>query len=202
MSPKLPSSVWDQPYGYGLVSRGFHWLMAGLFAVQFLSAILHVIERKMALTEVLWAAHASVGFTLLVLVILRAVWGLLNIGRRPLHGKGFLGLASLGGHIAMYGLMISIPAVAVLRAFGGGRGFSVFGIELFQPGERNALLMAPARLLHGPAGWALLALVAGHVVMVFVHRYAWREDILGRMTRGRQDDGALLVERRETVAAE
>lgn len=202
MTPSSASTIWDRPNGYGIVSRGLHWLMAALFALQFLSAIFQLIDRKLPITQVLWSAHYSVGFTLLVLVVLRAGWGLVNLGNRPLHGKGLLGLASLGGHLAMYALMIFIPAVAVLRAYGGGRGFSVFGMQLFQPGERNEALMAPAHLLHGPAGWVLLALVAGHVAMVFVHRYAWREDVLGRMTRGCQDDAALVTARRQPAPAE
>lgn len=202
MPPKSTSALWDNPNGYGLVSRGLHWLMAALFALQFLSAAFHLVDRNLETTKTLWATHYSVGFALLLLVVFRAVWGLINLGNRPLHGKGLVGLASLAGHLALYALMIFIPAVAILRAYGGGRGFRAFGVEIFQPGARNEVLMTPAQLLHGPAGWVLLALVAGHVAMVFVHRYAWREDILGRMTRGAQDDAGLSAGRPQPAPAE
>jgi len=191
MSLETTASIWDRPQGYGLVSRTLHWLMAALFAAQFLSAVFHLVDRELPVTKTLWGMHYTLGFTLLVLVVLRAVWGVLNLGTRPPHGHGLIGLAALGGHLALYALMIFVPAVALLRAYGGGRGFAVFGFTIFQPGTRDEALMAPAHLLHGPAGWALLALVAGHVLMVFVHKYVWREDILGRMTRGRQDDARL-----------
>ena len=191
MSLETNASIWDRSQGYGLVSRTLHWLMAVLFAVQFLSAILRFLDRDMALSKTIWGVHYTLGFVLLVLVALRAVWGVMNLRTRPPHGHGLIGLASLGGHLALYALMIFVPAIGLLRVYGGGKGFSVFGIQLFQPGPRDEALMAPGHLLHGPAGWALLALVAGHILMVFVHKYAWREDILGRMTRGRQDDGQL-----------
>jgi cytochrome b561 len=192
MSRETSVRLFDDANGYGLVSRSLHWLMAALFALQFLSAIFHFIDRELPVTQLLWATHYSVGFTLLVLVVLRAVWGLINLGHRPPHGKGLLGLASLGAHLAIYALMIFIPSVAVLRAYGGGRGMTVYGVQIFQPGERNEVLVAPAHLLHGPAGWLLLVMVIGHIGMVFVHKYAWREDILGRMTRGRQDDARFV----------
>lgn len=191
MSLETTASIWDRPQGYGLVSRALHWLMAALFAAQFLSAILRFIDRDMALSKTIWGIHYTLGFVLLVLVVLRAIWGVLNLRTRPPHGHGLIGLASLGGHLALYALMIFVPAIGLLRVYGGGRGFSVFGYQLFQPGTRDEALMAPGHLLHGPAGWVLLALVAGHILMVFVHKYLWREDILGRMTRGRQDDGQL-----------
>lgn len=35
-----PQSVWlDTPHRYGRISRGFHWLMAALFAWQFTGEI-------------------------------------------------------------------------------------------------------------------------------------------------------------------
>ncbi|MCD2172652.1 cytochrome b [Rhizobium sp. C4] len=191
MSPEPTPSIWDRPQGYGIVSRVLHWLMAVLFAAQFLSAILRLIDRELPMTKTVWGIHYTLGFALLVLVAVRAVWGLLNLRTRPPHGKGLMGLASLGGHLALYALMLFVPAIGLLRAYAGGRGFIAFGVQIFQPGTRDEALMAPGQLLHGPAGWVLLALVAGHILMVFVHKYLWREDILGRMTRGYQDDRRL-----------
>ncbi len=191
MSVNTTQSLWDRPHGYGLVSRVLHWLMAALFAVQFVSAIFHLVDRQLPLTKAIWSVHYSIGLTLFILVIIRAVWGVMNLRTRPLHGHGLLGLASLVGHLALYALMIFVPGVALVRAYGGGRGFSAFGVQIFQPGASDEAMVAPAHLLHGPAGWALLALVAGHIVMVFVHKHLWQEDVLGRMTRGRQDDARI-----------
>lgn len=180
------STLFDHPEGYGAVTRAFHWLMAALFAWQFLSAILHAVDRDMPAARFFWSWHSSVGFLLLVTVVLRGVWALANLGNRPVYAVGLLGTAARLGHLVLYLLMLAIPTLAVVRAYGSGRGLSVFGIEVFTgSGERIPALMAPANAAHGLLGWTLLALVAGHIVMALAHAYLWREDTLTRMLRGR-----------------
>ena len=41
--------------------------------------------------------------------------------------------------------------------------------------------MAPANLSHGVIAWTLLAVVAGHVAMVALHHFFWRDTTLARM---------------------
>ncbi|MCM5554359.1 cytochrome b [Pleomorphomonas sp. NRK KF1] len=183
---KDQSTLFDHPEGYGTISRALHWLMAALFAWQFLSAILHAVDREMPAARFFWSWHMSVGFLLLIAVVLRGAWALVNLGNRPVHAAGLLGIAARLGHLALYLLMLAVPAVAVLRAYGSGRGLSVFGIEVFAGGgERIPELMAPANAMHGLLGWALLALTLGHIGMALAHAYLWRQDTLTRMVRGR-----------------
>lgn len=183
---KADSTLFDHPDGYGSVSRALHWLMAILFTWQFVSAILHAVDREMPAARFFWSWHMSVGFLLLLAVVLRGVWALINIGRRPPYAASFLGIAARLGHLALYVLMGAVPLLATLRAYGSGRGLSVFGIEVFAGGgERIPALMAPANAAHGLLGWALLILTLGHVAMAIAHTYLWREDTLTRMLRGR-----------------
>ena len=35
--------------------------------------------------------------------------------------------------------------------------------------------------MHGVLGWALLALIVGHMLMVLVHRYFWKDEVAQRM---------------------
>ena len=82
-------TVWlDTPERYGRVSRGFHWVMAALFAWQFTGALLYVTIGDAALTRLIGGSHFTLGFTLFVLVLLRGVWGLANLHRRPAHRDG------------------------------------------------------------------------------------------------------------------
>ena len=183
---KDQSTLFDHPEGYGAISRALHWLMVALFAWQFLSAVLHAIDHEMSVARFFWSWHMSIGFLLLVTVVIRGAWALVNLGNRPPHATGLLGVASRLGHLALYLLMMAVPTLAVLRAYGSGRGLSVFGFEVFAGGgERIPELMAPANAAHGLLGWALLALTLGHVAMALAHAYLWREDTLTRMLRGR-----------------
>jgi cytochrome b561 len=35
--------------------------------------------------------------------------------------------------------------------------------------------------VHGLLAWVLLAAIAGHILMVLVHRFIWKDDTVGRM---------------------
>jgi len=176
------NTIWDRPSGYGLVSRALHWLMALLFIWQFASALLRVAAKDTAIYSIFWSAHYQLGFALLVLVLLRGAWGFLNLSRRP-HKSGHVGKLAALGHIVIYGLMFAVPALALLRTYGSGRGFSFLGIQIFeQTGVQNAALTAPGSALHGLLGWVLLAVIVGHVMMAFIHHFALRDDTLRYMT--------------------
>ena len=186
MHPQYRRSIFDDRQGYGIVSRTLHWLMAALFAWQFTGALVHLLAPQSGARQLFWPTHTTVGFSLLLLVLLRGAWGLANARRRPQQASRRLGRAALIGHLAIYALMVAVPVLALVRTYGGGRAFSYFGLTIFgATGNRVPGLMAPGNALHGPLGWTLFALILGHVAMSFVHRFAWKEDVIGPMTRGR-----------------
>lgn len=173
----------DTPLAYGTISRLLHWGMAVLFAWQFTGMALKLaLGRGSQLASFMVGTHGSVGFLLLVLVLLRAAWALAQRPQRPPHQSGLIGRLALLGHLALYGLMLIVPTLALLRGFGSGKGVRLFGVQLQQPtGVETGWMTAPGNLLHGNLAWVLLALIAGHVAMVAVHRYLWRDDVSGRM---------------------
>lgn len=176
------NTIYDMSSGYGLISRALHWLMAILFLWQFVSALLRVAAKDTPIYSFFWSAHHQLGFVLLVLVILRGVWGILNLNCRP-HKSGHVGKLAALGHIVIYVLMFAVPSLALLRTYGSGRGFSFVGIHIFeQTGVQDAALTAPGNALHGLLGWALLAVIMGHILMAFIHHFALRDDTLRHMT--------------------
>lgn len=167
---------------YGSFTRLLHWGMALLLFWQFLSAASRVLAEDTALEHFLWSTHKPLGALLMVLIVVRVAWALFNASHRPPS----LNVAAKAGHVALYLLMLFIPAAALLRQYGSGRSFEPFGIPLFAgfDGDKIEWLMAPANLLHGWAGWLLLAMVTGHIVMVFVHRRSDNQvDVLRRMIK-------------------
>ncbi|HWX50696.1 MAG TPA: cytochrome b [Roseomonas sp.] len=172
----------DTPSRYGLVSRTLHWGMALLFTWQFVGMLVRLTVGRSPLTAFMVGSHGGVGALLFLLVLLRGAWGLLNLRRRPPHAEGLSGRAARLGHLALYGLMLLVPALALLRQYGSGRAFAPFGLPLM-PGFEGRIesLMAPANAVHGLLAWALLALAGGHITMALVHRFLWRDDVLARM---------------------
>ena len=176
---------YDSEQRYGAVSRFLHWSMALILVWQFASALSHWLMEDTEVEQFLFGTHKIVGLLLLILVVARATWSLINRGHRP---PSLNAMAQLG-HSAMYALMVTIPLIALVRQYGSGREFSPLGIQLmagFEGGEVG-WMTAPANLLHGWLGWALLAMIIGHITMVFIHRRRPADDdVLGRMLGDRQ----------------
>ncbi|MBT8419090.1 MAG: cytochrome b [Silicimonas sp.] len=172
----------DTPARYGLLSRTLHWGMAALFAAQFISAAAHwALPRENTLREALWSYHNDLGMTLFLLVLVRGVWGLMNIPRRP-EQSGRMGTAAVAGHVAIYALMVIVPASRILAAAGSTRGLSYFGIEIFAPRDVEVAWMQVAAEWHGTMGWILGLLVLGHIAMAAIwHRMVRRDGVLERM---------------------
>ncbi|MCJ2134924.1 cytochrome b [Methylobacterium sp. J-026] len=178
-------AVWrDTPQGYGRVSRGFHWLMAALFAWQFAGALLYVGLGDTALTRFVGGSHFTLGFTLFALVLLRGAWGLANLTRRPPHA-GRLGRAAVAGHAVIYALMIVVPGLALLRQYGSGKPFSPYGLPVMAARDGKIdWMVAPGDLLHHWLAFLLLAVLLGHIAMAVLHRVLWNDAVLTRMVRG------------------
>lgn len=172
----------DNGLRYGLVTRAFHWSMAAILLWQFSGIVINRLFGRSALSDFLNSTHGELGAAILLLAASRALWGFYNLTNRPRHERGILGTAARLGHIGLYVLMLFIPAVAFLRAFGSEWGLALFGIQFVPQGnERVEWMVAPANLLHGIFAWTLLALVAGHIAMALIHRFVWKDEVVGRM---------------------
>ncbi|MFC4350145.1 cytochrome b [Fodinicurvata halophila] len=180
----MNTSLMDHRRGYGLVSRVLHWGMALLVLWQAVSALLHYFADDTAVTDFFFGAHTTIGFLILVFAVLRGFWGLANLARRPEHSRPIDRLAAFG-HLAMYLLLIAVPLIALIREYGSGEGFAVFGIQIFpsfQPEIEWTGDLGGA--LHGELGWVLFLLIAVHILMALVHEFVWKETRLARMTTG------------------
>lgn len=172
----------DDGLRYGLVTRALHWAMAGLLAWQFAGMAVKLIVGRAPITAFMVGTHKPIGFILLALLIVRALWGLSNLRNRPPHQHGVWGQAAVAGHLVLYGLMLAAPSLALLRQFGSGKPFDVFGLPVFAGGGPEIEWMtAPANAAHGLLAWVMLAAIAGHIIMVLVHRYVWKDDTARRM---------------------
>jgi len=170
----------DNKHSYGQVSRILHWGMALLLLWQFLSAASHFFFDDTAIEAFFWPTHKPMGFLLFVLIIIRIIWALMNVSRRPPSINWFARL----GHITLYILMLAIPSLGLLRQYGSGRSFEVFGITIFSGFESEKIqwTLDLGGLLHGELGWLLLALTIGHVIMSYWHkRTGSNKNVMPRM---------------------
>lgn len=175
----------DSEQRYGIVTRALHWAMAAIFLWQFLGMGLRAALGRTPLVTFFVSSHGAVGALLFVLALTRILWGLANRSRRPAYEPGLLGSLARAGHAGLYALMVIVPSLALLRAWGSGRGFEPFGIPVFTAtGQQIAWATAPANAVHGLLAWVLLLLIGGHAFMVLVHHYILRDDTARRMIPG------------------
>lgn len=172
----------DDGYRYGRLTRWLHWAVAGILAWQFTGMAVKLIVGRAPITAFWVGTHKWVGTVLMLLILVRAVWGLWNMTRRPPHQPGLIGLAALAGHLTLYALMLVVPALALLRQWGSGKPLEAFGVTLMEKGGAEiAWMTAPADAAHGLLAWVLLAAIVGHIAMVLVHRYVWNDGTTRRM---------------------
>ena len=158
----------DTTERYGTVTRLLHWSMALLIAWQFLSAIAHYGFEDSAFEAFFWPTHKPLGLLLMILIVVRLLWALKNLASRPPS----INLPAKLGHLGIYALLLLVPALALLRQYGSGRAFDPFGIALMPGGgDKIDWMVDLGSLLHGELGWVLLAMIAGHIAMAFVHRH-------------------------------
>ena len=155
----------DTHAGFGIVSRAFHWGMALLIAWQFTTATVHLVAEDTALDDFFFATHYSAGFAIFLLVFARGAWGLANVSNRPPHaGARFERFAATVGQVVLYGLMLVVPLIMIVRAVASGRGFRAFGAQLVAPDADPAPAAdyAAFSAAHVVLGWAFHAFIALH----------------------------------------
>lgn len=181
------SNIWmDSRERYGLVSRALHWGMSYLLIWQLFSITTWKVFGPAEWVKIVTSFgpyHGTVGLLVVGLVVLRAIWAFINRKRRPPYEVGGMGRVAFAGHVLLYALMFAIPALALLRAYGNGKGWSPWGLPLIPAtGEEVEWMMAPANALHSLLAWGLFILIAGHILMALHHRAVDRNGISARMT--------------------
>ncbi|RMX15358.1 cytochrome b [Vandammella animalimorsus] len=180
----------DSPLRFGRISRLLHWAMALLLAWQFVGMALKLAFDLSPRDSWLVGTHNHVGVVLWLLAVLRALWALAQWPQRPAYGPGVIAQCARAGHGLLYLLMLLVPTLALLRLYASGRAFALFGQwPIFSASAPNQALVqainAPRDSLgaswHGLLGWLLLAVIAGHIAMVLVHHFIWRDDTARRM---------------------
>ncbi|MCK6475724.1 MAG: cytochrome b/b6 domain-containing protein [Phycisphaerales bacterium] len=166
--------IWDIP------TRLFHWL----FAVGFLAAA--AISLTVDGEGPLFAYHAIIGLALAALLVLRLAWGLVGSryarlgelvfgpGRLVEYAKGVLigGGKRYVGHNP--GSAYAIVAMFVLLG-----ALAVTGVMLGTGNEG-------VKEVHEFCAYAMLAVVAVHILGVIVHSARHRENITASMIHGRK----------------
>lgn len=169
---------------YGIVAKGFHWLLFlmlsfSIIAGNFLASMPKGPEKLQAA-----GMHKSFGVVLLLLILARLAWRLIN--ETPKDPDGTPAIQRLMAHAmhwVLYALMFAQPLSGILMSQAAGYPVSFFGLfELPVLLDKDTSLAQFFRSVHGTVWILLLVAVVGHAGAALHHHFIRKDAVLKQMS--------------------
>ena len=165
---------------YGLISKTFHWYMAGILLFVLLLGNLSEHTPK-KYYDFLMLVHNSLGLIILILVILRLLWRWSNPKPEKINKNKLLNkLSNLAFFIFYFG-MFAGPITGYILMNIEGKEVLFFGIELANIVNSNRDFEKLAHNFHGIACDLLLYTFILHLIAALYHHYIKKDQILSRI---------------------
>jgi cytochrome b561 len=170
---------------YGLVSRVLHWGMAlAIFAMFGFGKWMRTLDYYSPWYKQAPHLHKSVGITLLVLLLARFVWRLVNQHPDDSHLKP--AERKLGNlmHLGFYALLLVLMVAGYLISTVDGRSLDVFNLFSVPSFYQQKGLEDTFGFIHEWLAHLLIGLVVLHALAALKHHFIDRDVTLRRMWRG------------------
>lgn len=165
---------------YGSVAKFFHWVIFLLvFSMLVFGFFMGDVPKDWQ--RFVYNTHKLTGLTILVLVMLRLCWALINKKPALVMTSAIEKIAEHTVHGLLYAFLMLMPILGWIGSSAGGRppklGDWVIGLPL---GE-DKVLKEWAFHWHGIVAWIIIGLVTIHVLAALYHHFIRRDDVLRRM---------------------
>lgn len=177
--------------GYDATSKWLHWGLAVAIGLMFVSAALMDIELPPDQRKMLFTAHKTIGFFILLAGIFRLFWRMKHPAPRlptEIMPKWQI-KAAKAAHFSLYALGIFVPIAGWKMVSAGPYGLSLFGVlpvpNLPMPSSDPDTLNTLRHLFSGAheiLATILLIVIVIHVGAAIMHHFVDRDDILLRMS--------------------
>ncbi|MDF1758659.1 MAG: cytochrome b [Legionellaceae bacterium] len=166
---------------FGLISIMFHWTMAiiiiGLLAVGLFMKHFALDSQK----NLLYGLHKEFGILILILVVFRLIWKLVNTSPHLSLSKFEL-IASRVVQFAFYGFMIAMPFSGWLISSAANKTVSFFGLFTMPSLISSDKILLPVFLfIHKWFAYILIANIILHISAALKHHYINKDKILRRI---------------------
>lgn len=172
----------DTPYGYGIVSKILHWLIAAVVIGNLIAGLLlddMAMPGKM--TVILW--HKSVGVLVLALMLVRLGWRS-NQGfpKFPDALPRWQQQLARFVHLAFYPVLILMPVVDWLLSSAAGYPVMFFGLfSLPAIWEKDKAWAEIFSGTHSALGYVIIAMLVAHIGAALYHHFIEKQKIIKRM---------------------
>jgi cytochrome b561 len=178
---------------YDALSQAFHWITAIAVVIAFVlgpegfGRQMHDGLDPATRSDIVW--HESLGILVLVLTVTRLLWVAVRPAAPKFEMAGWMHLASKLTHLALWTLLLALPATALLALGGEGHPLTLLGgVRVDQmpliAGSRLAEL-ADWGDVHGFLGDAILVLAGLHAVAAIYHHVLLKDGVLKSMLPGK-----------------
>ena len=171
---------------YNPVAKIFHWLIFALLAAQVAVGFLMPHIGRKTVNEGLVSWHFSIGAAILVVIVARFVWRLLNpvapaIGLAPWEAA-----LSKVTHFALYLLVFVMTVLGWAATNSRGWDVKFLGVITFPAlAPKGSKWAHEAGDIHNTLVWVLLAFIALHVAGALYHYFIKRDSVMQRLLLAR-----------------
>lgn len=165
------------------LSKGLHWLIALLILCAWVSIELHELYEKGDPMREWWEyLHFALGFSILLLVLLRFYWRATH-PRPKLFGGRWQRKLSLLVQGLLYVLMLAMPISGIAMRQFEGKDTPLFWLFKLPPlVEKNAGVAEQLEFMHKDLFWnLLLVLLVLHIAGALWHHFVERDNTLRQM---------------------
>ncbi|MBF5005160.1 cytochrome b [Diaphorobacter caeni] len=168
---------------YDRFSVLLHWLMAALLIAELsLGLWMTGLPKDTSGTRAYWFnIHKSIGMTLGLLILVRLLWALARARVSAVPMVPLLRKMAQASHALLYVFMLLVPLSGFLGSVFSGYPIRYFGWKLPQLAARWEDAKSLMSLVHEFSVYALMLLIAVHVLAFVHHQFILKDGLIRRM---------------------
>ncbi|HEY8707110.1 MAG TPA: cytochrome b/b6 domain-containing protein [Burkholderiaceae bacterium] len=172
---------------YGALAQVFHWATALLVLIAFIYGPGGSEQRIYApAADFDRQLHETLGMSVLVLVVLRVLWRMIDMRPDPIQVPRWMDLSAKAVQGALYLLLVALPITAIAGAWLEGHPVTLLaGVQIPPLLGLSHTVGAKLANLHTWLGDAILWLAGLHAVAAIYHHIVLKDYVLVSMLPGR-----------------
>jgi cytochrome b561 len=174
---------------YDVLSRIFHWVTALAVTVAFIlgpggfGRLMRQGVDPATRSDIVW--HESLGLLVLALTVLRLIWVAVRPAAPQIAMAGWMQMASKLTHLALWALMLALPATALLALGSEGHPLTLLGgfrmDQMPMVADSAIAELADWGDVHQLLGDAIMWLAGLHAAAAIFHHLVLKDGVLFAM---------------------